>query len=180
PWTIAGFGKDNGSYCAAERALPGAAGGGATLQYALLRSRLGYFLGLGSEDWDLRGNTGFPVELNAETVLRSDANAKVFGKTAVVIELGSDQQLMQRLATAPTIEVKTARTTFKLPVDALDQAVTEIDACFGTIKQSANPFAVPGPGAKQSVTPPGTPGPNTSSADSRSTPPDASSTGASL
>src|SRR5262245_7431360 len=53
PWTVTGWDRDSGPYCVAERLLPGAAGGGATLGFLLLLARGGYWLGLGSEDWEL-------------------------------------------------------------------------------------------------------------------------------
>ncbi len=177
PWTVVGWDAQSASsYCAAERSVPGAAGHGAALQFALLRSRVGYWLGLGSGDWELKPDTSIPVELNADPVLRSEANAKILGKSAVAIELGSDRELMRRLATAPSIEIKTARTTFKLPVDAFDQAVTEIDACYGTIRQSDNPFAGPEPAGKQPADTSGTKpsSTNRSSANTSATPPAAS------
>src|SRR5207253_7605381 len=44
----------------------------------------------------------------------------------------------------------------KLPVDAFDQAVAEIDTCYDRIRQSDNPFAAPEPTAKQPAKPSGT------------------------
>jgi hypothetical protein len=41
-----------------------------------------------------------------------------------------------------------------LPVDAFDQAVTEIDTCYGRIRQSDNPFTAPEPTAKEPAKPP--------------------------
>ena len=184
PWAVSGWVRDGGPYCTAERPLPGAAGRGATLQYIIAQSRAGYWLGLGSLDWELKSNASFPVELSAEPVLRSDANAVMLGANLAGIQLGSDRQLMQRLATVPAIEVKAARRTFKLPVDAFDRAVVELDACFGAIKQSEDPFAATEPAAKQPATPPSppapsTPAPSTPSANSRPESPPAatSSTG---
>jgi dienelactone hydrolase len=167
PWTVTGWHKSHGSYCTAERPLRGAAGRGATLQYFLLRSRVGYWLGLGSEDWELKSDASFPVELNANPVLHSDANAVTLGTNLAGIQLGSDRDLMRRLSSVPTIEVKTARTTFKLPVDAFDQAVTEIDACYTAIKQADNPFAASQPAAKPPATPAAAPAPKAAPANSR-------------
>ena len=179
PWAVSGWVRDGGPYCTAERPLPGAAGRGATLQYIIAQSRAGYWLGLGSLDWELKSNASFPVELSAEPVLRSDANAVTLGANLAGIQLGSDRQLMQKLATVSAIEVKAARRTFKLPVDAFDRAVVELDACFGAIKQSENPFSATEPAAKQPATPPSPPAPSTPSANSRpgSPPAATSSTG---
>jgi hypothetical protein len=75
PWAVSGWTRNSGPYCTAERPLPGAAGRGATLQYIIAQSSAGYWLGLGSLDWELKSNASFPVELSAEPVLRSEANA---------------------------------------------------------------------------------------------------------
>ena len=141
-WAVTGWNHGGGPYCTAERPLPGAAGAGATLQFILVRGAAGYRLGLASEAWELKPPTTFPVELIAAPVFRSDANAVVVAAKVVVIDLGPDRQLMQKLATAPMIEVKTAQTVFKLPLDTFGNAVAELDACFGALKQpAANPFA---------------------------------------
>ena len=131
-------------YCAGERPLPGAAGGGATLQFVLARFQAGYRLALGSQEWELKPQTTFPIELIAQPVLRSDASAVVVGPKLVVIELGADGQFLRKLTTAPTIEVKAAQATFKLPMEGVAEALVEVDACFGALKLPAtNPFSAP-------------------------------------
>jgi dienelactone hydrolase len=131
-------------YCAAERPLPGAAGGGATLQFVLARFQAGYRLALGSQEWELKPQTTFPIELIAHPVLRSDASAVVVGPKLVVIELGADGQFVRKLTTAPMIEVKAAQATFKLPMEGFAEALVEVDSCFGALKRPAsNPFAAP-------------------------------------
>ena len=140
-WTVIGWSQ---GYCAAERPLPGAAGGGATLQFVLARFQAGYRLALGSQEWELKPQTTFPIELIAQPVLRSDASAVVVGPKLVVIELGADGQFLRKLTTAPTIEVKAAQATFKLPMEGVAEALVEVDACFGALKRPAtNPFAAP-------------------------------------
>ena len=155
PWTVTGWSHGNGPFCTAERRLPGAAGNGAALQFILVRGAPGYRLGLGSDAWELKPQTTFPVELVAAPAFQSDATAVVVSARVVVIELGADRQLMQKLATAGAIEVKAAQTTFKLPVEAFGLAVAEIDACFATLKRpAANPFAPPEPATKQPLATP--------------------------
>ena len=140
-WTVIGWSQ---GYCAAERPLPGAAGGGATLQFVLARFQAGYRLALGSQEWELKPQTTFPIELIAQPVLRSDASAIVVGPKLVVIELGADGQFLRKLTTAPMIEVKAAQATFKLPMEGVAEALVEVDACFGALKRPAtNPFAAP-------------------------------------
>ena len=140
-WTVIGWSQ---GYCAAERPLPGAAGGGATLQFVLARFQAGYRLALGSQEWELKPQTTFPIELIAQPVLRSDASAIVVGPKLVVIELGADGQFLRKLTTAPTIEVKAAQATFKLPMEGVAEALVEVDACFGALKLPAtNPFSAP-------------------------------------
>ena len=140
-WTVIGWSQ---GYCAAERPLPGAAGGGATLQFVLARFQAGYRLALGSQEWELKPQTTSPIELSAQPVLRSDASAVVVGPKLVVIELGADGQFLRKLTTAPTIEVKAAQATFKLPMEGVAEALVEVDACFGALKRPAtNPFAAP-------------------------------------
>ena len=140
-WTVIGWSQ---GYCAAERPLPGAAGGGATLQFVLARFQAGYRLALGSQEWELKPQTTFPIELIAHPVLRSDASAVVVGPKLVVIELGADGQFVRKLTTAPMIEVKAAQATFKLPMEGFAEALVEVDSCFGALKRPAsNPFAAP-------------------------------------
>lgn len=140
-WTVIGWSQ---GYCAAERPLPGAAGGGATLQFVLARFQAGYRLALGSQEWELKPQTTFPIELIAHPVLRSDASAVVVGPKLVVIELGADGQFVRKLTTAPMIEVKAAQATFKLPMEGFAEALAEVDSCFGALKRPAsNPFAAP-------------------------------------
>jgi dienelactone hydrolase len=140
-WTVIGWSQ---GYCAAERPLPGAAGGGATLQFVLARFQAGYRLALGSQEWELKPQTTFPIELIAHPVLRSDASAVVVGPKLVVIELGADGQFLRKLTTAPMIEVKAAQATFKLPMEGFAEALVEVDSCFGALKRPAsNPFAAP-------------------------------------
>jgi dienelactone hydrolase len=140
-WTVIGWSQ---GYCAAERPLPGAAGGGATLQFVLARFQAGYRLALGSQEWELKPQTTFPIELIAHPVLRSDASAVVVAPKLVVIELGADGQFVRKLTTAPMIEVKAAQATFKLPMEGFAEALVEVDSCFGALKRPAsNPFAAP-------------------------------------
>src|SRR5262245_23129000 len=71
-----------------------------------------------------------------------------------MIELGSDGQFMQKLSTAAAIEIKTAQTTFRLPLEGFGSALTEVDTCFGALKRpNANPFAAPATAPKQSALP---------------------------
>jgi dienelactone hydrolase len=140
-WTVIGWSQ---GYCAAERPLPGAAGGGATLQFVLARFQAGYRLALGSQEWELKPQTTFPIEFIAHPVMRSDASAVVVGPKLVVIELGADGQFVRKLTTAPMIEVKAAQATFKLPMEGFAEALAEVDSCFGALKRPAsNPFAAP-------------------------------------
>jgi dienelactone hydrolase len=114
------------------------------LQFVLARFQAGYRLALGSQEWELKPQTTFPIELIAQPVLRSDASAIVVGPKLVVIELGADGQFLRKLTTAPTIEVKAAQATFKLPMEGVAEALVEVDACFGALKRPAtNPFAAP-------------------------------------
>jgi dienelactone hydrolase len=85
---------------------------------------------------------------------------------------------MQKLATVPSIEVKTAKTTFKLPVDAFSQAVAELDACFGKVNQPSNPFTAPDAAPRKAPTAPRTPAQNPPPP-ANNPPPASASTGAS-
>ena len=107
--------------------MRGAAGDGAALQFALVRWSGGYRIALGSDEWELTPQTAFPVELIAAPVFRSDANALAIAPKIVMIELGSDGQFMRKLSTAAAIEVKTAQTVIKLPLEGFDSALVEVD-----------------------------------------------------
>ena len=142
-WTVIGWSQ---GYCAAERPLLGAAGGGATLQFVLARFQAGYRLALGAQEWELKPQTTFPIELIAHPILRSEASAVAVGPKLVVIELGADGQFVNKLAAAPMIEVKAAQATFKLPLEGFAEALAEVDSCFGALKRPvSNPFAAPEP-----------------------------------
>lgn len=154
-WTVIGWNRGNAaSHCSAERPVRGAAQDGSVLQFALVRWAGGYRIALGADEWELTPQTAFPVELIAAPVFRSDANALAIGPKIVMIELGSDGQFMQKLSTAAAIEIKTAQTTFKLPLEGFGSALSEVDTCFGALKRpNANPFAAPATAPKQSALP---------------------------
>ncbi len=143
PWTIDGWKRGNvGSHCSAERPVRGATSGGGSLQFALIRYPGGYRFALGSGDWELQPQTMFPVELIAPPVLQTDGKAIAVTPKVVIIGLGSDGQLMQKLATLPSIEIKTAQAVFKLPLDGFGEALAEAEACLSALKMSApNPSA---------------------------------------
>ena len=142
-WMVNGWKRGNvGSHCSAERPLRGAMGSGGTLQFVLVRFPGGYRIALGAEEWNLKPQTAFPVELIAPPVLQTDANAIAVTPKLVVIDLGADVRFMQKLATAPAIDVKAAQTVFKLPLEGFSDALAEVDACYSTLMRSAsNPFA---------------------------------------
>jgi dienelactone hydrolase len=143
-WTVIGWSQ---GYCAAERPVRDGATGVSALHFVLARLRTGYRIALSAPEWELTPQTAFPVQLIAEPVLRSDAKAIAVGPKLVVIELGSDAQLANKLATTSTMEIKAAQASFKLPMEGFAAALAEVDACFGSLKQPAsNPFAAPSPG----------------------------------
>ena len=51
------------------------------------------------------------------------------GPKVVIVELGSDAEMMQRLAKLPAIEIKTSQTVFKLPLEGVADALAAIEAC---------------------------------------------------
>ena len=142
-WTVDGWKRgDVGSHCSAERPVRGAAPGGGSLQFALVRFPGGYRLVLGSGDWDLKPQTKFPVELIAPPVLQSNGEAVAVSPKVVIIEMGTDGQLMQKLGALPKIEIKAAQASFNLPLEGFGAALAEVETCFGALKTSApNPFA---------------------------------------
>jgi hypothetical protein len=146
-WMVNAWKAGNvGSHCSAERPLPGATGSGGTLQFVLVRYPGGYRIALAAEEWELKPQTAFPVEINAQPVMRSDANAIAITPKLVVIDLGADGKFMQRLAGAPMIEIKTAQASFKLPLEGFADALSEVNDCFGTLRKAvSNPFAAPAP-----------------------------------
>jgi dienelactone hydrolase len=154
-WTVIGWNRGNAaSHCSAERPVRGAAGDGTALQFALVRWSGGYRIALGADEWELTPQTAFPIELIATPVFRSEANALAIGPKIVMIELGSDAQFMRTLSTAPAMEIKTAQTTFKLPLEGFGGALTEVESCFGALKRAgSNPFAAPTAAPKQSALP---------------------------
>jgi hypothetical protein len=144
-WMVNAWNRGNvGSHCSAERPLPGASGSGGALQFVLVRYPGGYRIALAAEEWDLKPQAAFPVELNAPPVMQTDANAIAVTPKLVVIDLGADGKFMQKLSGAPMIEVKTAQAVFKLPLEGFADALSAVDACYGTMRKAAtNPFAAP-------------------------------------
>ncbi len=144
-WTVNAWVRGNvGSHCSAERPLPGASSNGGPLQFVLVRYPGGYRIALGAEEWELKPQTAFPVEINAAPVMQSDANAIAVTPKLVVIDLGADGKFMQRLAGAPMIQVKTAQAVFKLPLEGFADALSEVETCYGALRRTAsNPFAAP-------------------------------------
>src|SRR5215475_11188721 len=118
-WTVIGWSQ---GYCSAERGVHGAATNGGTLQFVIVRRRIGYAIALAAPEWELKPQTVFPVEVVAQPVFRSDANAVATGPKVVLIEAGSDVQFMKKLATAPMMEIKAAQATFKLPMEKFAEA----------------------------------------------------------
>ena len=112
--------------------MRGAAQDASVLQFALVAGRAAT-ASLGADDWELTPQTAFPIELIAAPVFRSEANALAIGPKIVMIELGSDGQFMQKLSTAAAIEIKTAQTTLRLPLEGFGSALSEVDTCFGAL-----------------------------------------------
>src|SRR5262252_110300 len=145
-WTVTGWSQ---GYCSAERPVRGADGGASVVQLVLARLRIGYRFALSAQDWELPPQTSFPVELIAEPVMRKNPSAVTAGPKLVIIELGTDGEAVKKLSAASTLEVKTARTTFKLPLDGFAQSFAEVEDCYGALKQPvANPF-LPADGAQK-------------------------------
>jgi len=142
-WTVIGWSQ---GYCSAERGVHGAAANGGTLQFVIIRRRIGYAIALAAPEWELKPQTVFPVEVIAQPVFRSDANAVATTPKVVLVDFGGDGQFMKKLATAPMMEIKAAQATFKLPMEKFADALAEVDTCFGSLKLPAsNPFAAPEP-----------------------------------
>jgi dienelactone hydrolase len=157
-WTVIGWTRGTAaSHCSAERPVRGAAGDGGAVQFALVRWSGGYRIALGSDDWELTPQTAFPIELIANPVFRSEANALAIGPKIVMIELGADGQFMQKLSTAALLEVKTAQAVIKLPLEGFASALAEVDSCFGALKRpGSNPFAAPATAPKPTAGVPAT------------------------
>jgi hypothetical protein len=137
PWTIYAFTYDTGFHCTAERQVPRGAGRGRTLRFALIRSRRSSWLGIGGKDWELEPNATYPVELIAPPILRGERSAVARSREVAWIELGPIwEPPLQSVVTAPTIEVKTAQATFKLPLDEFDRALAELDTCLNALKRA--------------------------------------------
>lgn len=143
-WTVDGWKRGNvGTHCSAERPLRGAAPNGGSMQFALVQFPGGYRIVLGAEDWELKPQQSFPIELNAPPILQnSKGNAFAVGPKVVIIEMGPDAELMKKLTGLPKMEVKAAQTTFSLPMEGASEALVEVEACFAALKKPlSNPFA---------------------------------------
>jgi dienelactone hydrolase len=142
-WTVTGWKQ---GYCAAERPARGADGGASDLQFVLARMRSGYRIALSAPEWELTPQSAFPVELIVGAEFRSESKVVAVSPKLVIIELGADRQLADKIAAAPTMEIKAAQVTFKLPMEGFGEALGEIEACFGTLTPpAANPFTGPKP-----------------------------------
>jgi dienelactone hydrolase len=124
----------------------------APLQFALVRFSGGYRIALASQEWELTPQASFPIELIADPALRGNTKAFVAGPKMVVIDLGTDWQLMQKLGTAAVIEIKAAQATFKLPLEGFSGALAEVDSCLETLKRtSTQAAAAPASGSKPAL-----------------------------
>jgi pimeloyl-ACP methyl ester carboxylesterase len=135
PWTVSGFISNAGPQCSAERRVPGGAGRGMALQFGLILSRYSSWIGIGAEDWELKPDAAFPVELIAPPILRGESKALARSRQVAWIEVGPYRPLLDHLAKWPAIEVKTAQATFKLPLDVSDRALTELDTCLNALER---------------------------------------------
>lgn len=142
-WMVNGWKRGNvGSHCSAERAVRGVMNGGGAMQFILVRFPGGYRIALAAEEWDLKPQSAFPVEISAAPVMKSDANAVAITPKIVAIDFGADGKFMQKIGTASMFEVKAAQAVFKLPLEGFADALSEVDSCFATLKRAAsNPFA---------------------------------------
>jgi dienelactone hydrolase len=139
-WAVNAWKRGNiGSHCSAERSVRGAAPGGGALQFAFVRLSSGYRIALGANDWEFEPQSSFPVELSAPPVIQRDGKAVAVGPNVVIVELGSDSEMMRQLARLPTIEVKTTQTVFKLPLKGATEALAAIESCFGQITRAGAP-----------------------------------------
>ena len=140
-WSITGWGKaGNPSHCIAER-RPTA---GAPVQFGLVRLPDMYRIVLVSDEWALSPGSVLPVDLNAAPVFRSEANAVAVSPKAMIIELGGNTTFMQKLATAPTLEVKTAQAVYRFRLEGFSTAISEVDSCLAAIKPNSHPASAPG------------------------------------
>ena len=154
PWHVVGWGRGGRpSHCTAERRLQSVPDDGGALQFALVRLPDAYRILLSSNEWTLNPGAVYPVELIAPPILRSDASAVAMTRKAVIIELGGDTAFMQKLATAPTLAIKTARTVYRLPLEGLGLAIGEVDYCLAAINRGSNAMASPARTGNQDVIP---------------------------
>jgi dienelactone hydrolase len=139
-WAITGWARGaDASHCSADRQVRGLAAAMTPLQFAIVRFSGGYRIALSSQDWELKPQTAFPIELAAQPVLTASTKAFAVAAKTVVIDLGTDWQLMQKLNTAPMIEVKAARTAFKLPLDGFAEMLPALDSCYAALKRTSAP-----------------------------------------
>jgi dienelactone hydrolase len=143
PWHIAGFTDDSiiGPYCSTGREVPGGAGLGRTLIFGILLSLDRSQIVLRAEDWGLKPNTTFPVELIVPPVLRHEVSA--VAESAEDAWIALNRPALQKLATWPEIEVKSEQINVKLPLDAFDRVLAELDTCLNALKRPVNPFITP-------------------------------------
>ena len=139
-WSVNGWKRGNvASHCSADRSVHGAAPGGGPLYFAVVRLSSGYRIALGANDWELEPQSSFPVELSAPPVIQRDGKAIAVGPTVVIVDLGSDGEMMQRLAKLPAMEIKTSQTVFKLPLESFADALAAVESCFSRLKSADAP-----------------------------------------
>jgi dienelactone hydrolase len=146
PWIVNGY---SAGHCIAERVVA-VTTGGVALNYGVVRNSGGYRLLVLANDWQLTPGTTFPVELDATPAFRNETTASAFAPKLIGIELGANNELIQRLAGLPNIRIKAAQAVFTLPLDVFQAALAELDSCFDARKRSlSNPFVTPGAGPQQ-------------------------------
>ncbi len=136
-WSVDGWNRGNvGSHCSAERPVRGAAPGMHSLQFALVRIQGGYRIALAAEDWEFELESSFPVELIAPPVLQRAGKAIAVSPKIVIVDLGPSGEMMQQLAKLPALEVKTAQTVFRLPLEGFAEALAATESCFAKLKRA--------------------------------------------
>src|SRR5215212_5819953 len=151
PWNVAAT-TEKGvfQYCMMARPETKASPG-----FGIARGASQLTLAMFSQKWKLEKGTSYPVTLVAGSA-REELQARVESSTAVTVDLTGRDAFVEGLARVPSLEVRAAASTLRLPLDQGAAALARLRDCLAAEAPApTNPFASAAerPGGGQAANP---------------------------
>jgi hypothetical protein len=135
PWTLAVANDDAGAFhhCELSRKQ-------GKYQITFLRGTAGYVLVVVNADWRLPEGATYAVSLEGAGLDRVAYNAST-ASTGIIILLGDDWGLVDKLRNVGTLRLRTAQSVIPLPMDEAGTGIDRLEACWTQQTGAAsNPF----------------------------------------